>query len=504
MARSSLTQRSRAVSGDGKFKGMVLGVFVICVLVGTAQAKYSGGTGEPNSPFLIATAADMNAIGADTNDWDKHFLMTADVNLSSFTGTQFNIIGDDSNEFSGVFDGNGHTISNFSYTTTGTNYIGLFGYINHTNAMIKDLDLVDPSVDAGTGQYAGALVGTLVGMLEAGRIKDCRVSGGNVSGRFYVGGLVGFNDHRGVISGCSYNGHVSGSNPIGGLVGFNNNDGKILMSRSAVNVSGNLESGGLVGINEGRVENCYSSGQTHSNDRAGGLIGSNNWTVKNCYSTVEVSGGGYVGAFLGADFSGTYTKCFWDSDVNPDVNGIGNKTDPNVIGKTTTQMQTKATFTSAGWDFLSESTNGANDVWRMCVDDVNYPLLSWQFNIADFVCLDGVDEYDLEVIAEQWLKEGFSAEVDFYSDEKIDFLDWDVFAAAWGSNSLSANWNPACDVAPVSGDGVIDGGDMAVFLHHWLQNSSYQPKADIAPAGGDGIVNNKDFEILAENWLKGM
>jgi hypothetical protein len=58
-----------------------------------AQAKYGGGTGEPNDPYLIFDANQMNEIGADSNDWDKHFILMADIDLSGFTGTAFNIIG---------------------------------------------------------------------------------------------------------------------------------------------------------------------------------------------------------------------------------------------------------------------------------------------------------------------------------------------------------------------------------------------------------------------------
>ena len=78
-----------------------------------AQAQYGGGSGEPNDPYLIYTAEQMNAIGANPNDWDKHFKLMADIDLSAYTGTAFNIIG----SFRGVFDGNGHTISNFTYTS---------------------------------------------------------------------------------------------------------------------------------------------------------------------------------------------------------------------------------------------------------------------------------------------------------------------------------------------------------------------------------------------------
>jgi len=90
------------------------------------QAQYGGGSGTADDPYLIFDANQMNAIGADSNDWDKHFKLMADIDLSSFTGTSFDITGTESTPFTGVFDGNGHTISNFTYTSTGRRNIGLF------------------------------------------------------------------------------------------------------------------------------------------------------------------------------------------------------------------------------------------------------------------------------------------------------------------------------------------------------------------------------------------
>ena len=57
----------------------------LAVFAGNAAAgTYSGGDGSEGNPFLIATAEDMNEIGANPDDWDDHFLMTADVNLAQF------------------------------------------------------------------------------------------------------------------------------------------------------------------------------------------------------------------------------------------------------------------------------------------------------------------------------------------------------------------------------------------------------------------------------------
>ncbi|GAJ00741.1 unnamed protein product, partial [marine sediment metagenome] len=155
--------------------------------------SYGGGSGDPNDPYLIYTAEQLNTIGLIPCHLDKHFKLMANIDLASFTGTEFNIIGyyiawNDNKPFTGVFDGSDHTISNFSYTTTGTNYIGLFGYVT---GEIKEVGLIDPNVDAGTGCYC---VGSLVGWLCGGTITNCYAEGDSVTGAFYVGGLAGVNE----------------------------------------------------------------------------------------------------------------------------------------------------------------------------------------------------------------------------------------------------------------------------------------------------------------------
>jgi hypothetical protein len=90
---------------------VVLQLIRASVLAGT----YSGGTGEPNDPYRIATANDLNDIGNHPEDWYKYFTLTADINLADYNGTQFNIIGGEAYRFAGIFDGNDHTIMRFSY-----------------------------------------------------------------------------------------------------------------------------------------------------------------------------------------------------------------------------------------------------------------------------------------------------------------------------------------------------------------------------------------------------
>ena len=86
-------------------------LIAFCLVSFPAQAQYGGGSGEPNNPYLIYTAKQMNEIGLHEEDWDRHFKLMADIDLAAYTGTDFNIIGyyvrnRDKIAFTGVFDGN--------------------------------------------------------------------------------------------------------------------------------------------------------------------------------------------------------------------------------------------------------------------------------------------------------------------------------------------------------------------------------------------------------------
>ncbi len=101
----------------------------------------------------------MQAIGADANDWDKHFMLMADIDLSQFDGRdgreKFNVIGEYANPFTGVFDGNDHTISNFTYDSNDRIDVGLFVDVYGPNAEIKNLGLIDPNVVTGYYHTSG-------------------------------------------------------------------------------------------------------------------------------------------------------------------------------------------------------------------------------------------------------------------------------------------------------------------------------------------------------------
>ena len=46
---------------------------------------YSGGSGTESEPYLIATVDDILEMSQTSADWDKHFKMTADIDLAGQT-----------------------------------------------------------------------------------------------------------------------------------------------------------------------------------------------------------------------------------------------------------------------------------------------------------------------------------------------------------------------------------------------------------------------------------
>ena len=333
-----------------------------------AYAKYSGGTGEPNDPYQIATAEDLMLLGESTEDYDKHFILTDDIDLDpnlpgrkvfdeAVIAPDVNYVTDDrydSDPFTGVFDGNNKKISNFNYSSISRDRVGIFGYINAPNAEVKDLGLIDPNIDARQRNN----VGSLVGYLRNGAIINCYAQGGSVSGYENVGGLVGYGfggtitncytttsvsgeggiggltGYGGIISNCYATGEISGYEDVGGLAG--NNRGTMTNCYSSASVTGNIFVGGLAGDNQiGSITNCYSIASVTGTYYAGGLVGDNAvGTITNCYSSTSVTGTDCIGGLVGTNQSGRITDCYSSASATGS-NGVGGLVGTNERGRIT-------------------------------------------------------------------------------------------------------------------------------------------------------------------------
>jgi hypothetical protein len=393
---------------------LALAMVVLWISAAT-NAKYSGGTGEPNDPYRITIAEDLNDVGNHQEDWDKHFILVNDVNLAEYTGTQFKIIGrwiwyDDPNNkpFAGVFDGNEHKVWNFTWVSNGRNGVGLFAYLG-SGGQIKNLGMENVDVNAVNVWSVGGLVG-----YNRGTITTC-YSTGSVSGDRTVGGMVGWNDYFGTISGCYFTGNISGKDGVGGLMGRNdglitncystgsasggdwgagglvgNNNGTITTCYSACTVLGNQSVGGIAGSSVyGKINACYSTGSVTGTGGVGGLVGSiAKSVIIDCYSTGSVSGNYYVGGLVGSE-EGVAVNSFWD------VENSGQLASVSGTGKTTAEMKTRSTFTNAGWDFI--------EIWGIG-ENQTYPFLLTD-PAGDSNHDKKVDFSDLAILASHWLEE---------------------------------------------------------------------------------------------------
>ncbi len=374
--------------------GKITVLLIICCCCLPAKAKYGGGSGTAGSPYLISDAIHMNAIGANQGDWNKHFKLIADIDLSGFVGSEFNMIGYyisyyNRKAFSGVFDGNGHTISNFTYNTGSEDKVGIFVYLDGSGK-VRNVVLLDPNVTyTGTSSYC--LTGSLVSYMRGGTVENCCIKGGSVSGRDNVGGIVGFM-FAGQATRCwTESVKVRGRYYVGGLAGGTYWDATVSECYANCDVQGSSWIGGCIGDNGGWVLNSYADGRVAGSSNVGGFMGGiadEGETTRNCYSTakVECAGGGGFSGPLGW---GVIEGCFWDIETSGKTASAGG------TGLTTAQMQDAKTFIDAGWDFINVWDIGENQT---------YPYLR-TFFAAD-LNKDGIVNFlDFTITANQWMDE---------------------------------------------------------------------------------------------------
>ena len=279
--------------------------------------------------------------------------------------------------------------------------------------------------------------GGLVGWGNSGSLTGCHATG-TVAGQSYVGGLMGYNDNGvGQLNSCYATGSVNGADHVGGLVG--QNWGPAVSSCYATgSVYGTYyDIGGLIGFDYGPVTNCYATGSVSgTGDIVGGLLGdAQNGLVSDCYAAGSVSGTSRVGGLVGY-LSTDIANCFWDINTSETSDGVGNvNPDPaGVAGKTTAQMKTLSTFTSAGWDF--SATDGDPADWVMLAN--SYPRLAWQTSYpGDIAGSYGVNFVDYVYFATHWLMTGCSSSnnfcggADLNASGTVDMFDLDILADNW-------------------------------------------------------------------------
>lgn len=273
----------------------------------SSDTTFAGGSGTESSPYWVTTTTQLNEV---RNYLDKHFILTADLDLSGYENWQpigiFQPASSDPADaenpdrelaFTGTFDGNGHTIANVTINQPSGMAVGLFG-------------------------------------CAVGNIYDLTVKNVDVTGAFLVGGIVGYQSSDCTLENINLtvDSHtvntIRGSSGIGGITG--GSAGNLRGCDAAADIVVLGDSGNHAGVLGGglaecSVIDCTATGTiTAEGDNCwglGGLAGGlqEGVAVTNCHVenvTITTSGANnfMIGGLLG--YTGTF-----DSEDLTEVTG---------------------------------------------------------------------------------------------------------------------------------------------------------------------------------------
>ena len=319
-------------------------------------------------------------------------VLKPDGTLNEGSFKEWTPIATSASPYTGIFEGQNHTISGLYFNQEDSYDVGLFG---RNNGKIANAGILDSYF------YGTSKVGGVCGNNYTGTITNC-YNTGSVSGLGTLGGVSGYN-YTGSITNCYNTGNVSGSSGFVGGVSGCNRKGTIINSYNAGSVSGLEHVGGVSGDNDtgsitdcynigsvsgsegnvggvngcnngGTITNSYNSGSVSGIERyVGGVNGWNNGTITNCYNVGSVSGSGYVGGVNGWN-KGTITNCYYDSTVYTGA-AIGNDlgTTKKVEGKTIDEFKTGeiAYLLSQGCTIDEVTYDGT--IWGQTIGKDTYP-----------------------------------------------------------------------------------------------------------------------------------
>lgn len=288
-----------------------------------AQTQPSGGDGSSESPFLITTAEELkwyaNYVNGESGDNVVHTTACAklmnNIDLSTVCGESkgnwtpiakygiYTFNGE--HHFDGVFDGNGHTISNLYINDKNGSNLGLFGYVTPTTkkTSVKNLKMASVQIVGKTDIAAVCTSG------YNATFENIEVISGSIAGFSDIYGISGC---RGSAKNCINRADVTASRyNVAGVISSIQNEASNCSNYGKI-TTGTGWAGGIAGGSDGftTIQNCANYGEIHvtgtvnSTDCAvGGLLGypwnieiSNCANFGNIYLTEQSE---FVGAIVG-------------------------------------------------------------------------------------------------------------------------------------------------------------------------------------------------------------
>ena len=313
------------------------------VLSGATVTDLTGGGKSINDAMLVHDVYELQAINnnAEEKRNDKNFvykyvhgnyMLANDIDASATStwnsGKGFESIGQLTQMtmgtpkgfqggFTGVLDGAGYTVKDLSINRSDEVYVGLFGGLTET-AAVMNLNL--------TGNILGKNNVGGIAARNFGMIRNV-VNKANVSGESSVGGITNMNYGR--LAFVSNSGDVTGTGQssgapgasVGGIAAYNGESvsktGTIDSAENTGKITGGGQIGGIAGSNGAgsTIENVSNRGAVTSNvaegQNFGGINGSNAGTIKNAYNYGDVTadtgsgmGGNSVGGISGYNKDG--------------------------------------------------------------------------------------------------------------------------------------------------------------------------------------------------------
>ncbi|MFO8110048.1 MAG: GLUG motif-containing protein, partial [Thermoplasmata archaeon] len=342
------------VSGDDRIGGLV--------------GQNNGGTVEYSSS--TASVSGVYRVGGLVGKNNVDSLISKCSAAGSVTGTQ---------SYQGGLVGRsigGNTVIEDSYASgevDGYRYVGGLVGSHYSGSILRAYS---------TGNVSGYYTtGGAIGW-NGGSVSNASSAGDVVCSTDHVGGLIG--DNRDAVLSSQATGNVSGRYYVGGLIGYNYDGSSVDTSLAIGDVNGLSCVGGSVGYmgSGSTVTDSYSRGKVNrtsgSSVHIGGFVGRNyRGKVIRCYSTGSVHGPTDRGFAGTVDTWGSYqmTGNFWDVETSGHTGTAG-----GAVGKTTEEMMNITTFDDANWDMTLVETKYHRDTeytWNI-VDNVTYPALSWE------------------------------------------------------------------------------------------------------------------------------
>ena len=279
--------------------------------------KPTKGTGSPEDPYKIEIVPHLYWFAEYVNEGNSGAcaVLTQDIlinrNVLTVDGDLNDLPYPPANEwipinnFSGTFDGDGHTISGLYYSGSG-NYVGLFGYVG-SGGVVKNVKVADSYIGVTTTSENALYIGGISGHNE-GHLEGCTFTGtltaeNNTTNNVYsyAGGISGSN--IGTIERCINYGKITGDgyNPIvGGICGgdyntevrgtIKNCENNGAVTSITIGGDGNTcVAGGILGDGLSQIEGCHNRGSVLGANYAGGIVGrSRGETITDCTNSAEV------------------------------------------------------------------------------------------------------------------------------------------------------------------------------------------------------------------------